>query len=187
MSQAQVTWNKSSILPEDILDILSLLNALCTLNLRPMSEGRDELTAILVTIILQLQNCAPGSNMETEKPLLEATVYIFIGKKSIFFITLSDNCTGNPLLWTPWRQDSLIFGQLLTLLRIVLELRLKSFTGLVKKAAQNCTLNFYFLYFHEKPKRADVFLTEQQKFVVSNLELCCLIMSHTEAALEEMR
>ena len=36
------------------------------------------------------------------------------------------------------------------------------------------------------PKRTDVFLTEKQKFVVSNLELCCLIMSLTEATLKKM-
>ena len=38
----------------------------------------------------------------------------------------------------------------------------------------------------ESPKRADVFLTEKQKFVVRNLELCCLIMSLTEAALKKI-
>ena len=52
-------------------------------------HGRgDELTIILDVLILQQQNCAPGYNMETEKPHVEASIHIFVVKKSNLLIKL---------------------------------------------------------------------------------------------------
>ena len=52
-------------------------------------HGRgDELTIILDVLILPQQNCAPGSNMETEKPHVEASIQFFVVKKSNLLIKL---------------------------------------------------------------------------------------------------